>query len=222
MLRGLKQNLVCTWRPARDWARPAFECLSVSCGVMGQQWPAAGAGALGAAELGVLLALREEVTVKPTKEPPELTLDWGNRLLEGTNKIMWAPGPRRKQQWPHKRLTQTCLCVSRSLWQRHGLAMVWCRIGSTECNSACMGPFEGAHHYLHYLYSSLVSGQTTGREHSLAYQQKTGSKIYWAGPTHQNKTQFPHSQSLPSGNFHKPLILVHQREERMKTTTTEN
>ena len=25
-------------------------CLSVSCGGMGQQWPAAGAGALGAAE----------------------------------------------------------------------------------------------------------------------------------------------------------------------------
>ena len=30
------------------------------------------------------------------------------------------PGPRRKEQWPHKRLTQTCLWVSRSLWQRHG------------------------------------------------------------------------------------------------------
>ena len=40
---------------------------------MGQQWPAAGTGALGAAELGVILALREEVTVKPTIEPPELT-----------------------------------------------------------------------------------------------------------------------------------------------------
>ena len=28
-------------------------CLSVSCGGTGQQWPAAGVGALGAADLGV-------------------------------------------------------------------------------------------------------------------------------------------------------------------------
>ena len=28
----------------------------------------------------------------------------------------------------------------------------------TECNSACMGPSEGGHHYLHYLHHSLVSG----------------------------------------------------------------
>ena len=35
-----------------DWARPAFECLSVSCGGMGQQRPAAGTGTLAAADLG--------------------------------------------------------------------------------------------------------------------------------------------------------------------------
>ena len=36
-----KQNLVCTrtQRPHRDLARPAFECLSISCRYMGQQWP---------------------------------------------------------------------------------------------------------------------------------------------------------------------------------------
>ena len=33
---------------------------------------------------------------------------------------------------------------------------------------------------------------------------------------------FPHSQSLASGSFHKPLILIHQKEDRMKTTITEN
>ena len=35
---------------------------------------------------------------------------------------------------------------------------------------------------LHYLHSSLATGQTTGREHSPPYQQKTGLKIYWAWP----------------------------------------
>ena len=42
------------------------------------------------------------------------------------------------------------------------------------------------------------------------------------GPTHQSKTQFPHSQYLPSGSFHKPPILIHQSPDRMKTNQTEN
>ena len=40
----------------------------------------------------------------------ELPQDWGNRLLEGTNKAMCPPGPRRKEQRPHKRLSQACVC----------------------------------------------------------------------------------------------------------------
>ena len=47
-----------------------------------------------------------------------------------------------------------------------------CRIG------VCIGPFEGGHHYLHYLHHSLASGQTTWRKHCPAYQQKVGLKIY--------------------------------------------
>ena len=33
----------------------------------------------------------EEVTISPNTEPPELTQDWGNRLLESTNKMLCAP-----------------------------------------------------------------------------------------------------------------------------------
>ena len=51
-------------------------CLSVSCGGMGQQWTAAGAGALGAADSATAEALLEEVVINPTIEPPELTQDW--------------------------------------------------------------------------------------------------------------------------------------------------
>ena len=51
---------------------------------MGQSWPALEAGALGAADLGMVQALLEEVTVNPTIELLELTQDWENRLLEGT------------------------------------------------------------------------------------------------------------------------------------------
>ena len=63
-------------------------CLSVSCRDMGQQWPAAGTGALGAADLGMTYALLQEVAINPTIEPPELTQEWGNRLLEGTNRTL--------------------------------------------------------------------------------------------------------------------------------------
>ena len=30
----------------------------------------------------------EEVAINPTKKPPELTQDWGNKPLEGTNKCV--------------------------------------------------------------------------------------------------------------------------------------
>ena len=38
----------------------------------------------------------------------------------------------------------------------------------------------------------------------------------------RTRPSFPLRQSLPSGSFHKPLIFIHQRAERMKTTITEN
>ena len=120
--------------------------------------------------------------LNPTIEPPELTRDWGNKFLENTNKILCAPGLRRKEQWPHKRLTQICLWMSRRLWQRHGSVVACWRVGGTKCSSVYMGPFEGDHHYIHYLHHSLASGQTTGKEHSTAHQQKIGLKIYWAWP----------------------------------------
>ena len=75
--------------------------------------------------------------------------------------------------------TQTCLWVSRSLWWRCGSAVACCRVGGTKCSSTCRGPFKGGHYYLYYLHHSLVSSQTTGREHSPTHQQKIGLKIYW-------------------------------------------
>ena len=34
--------------------------------------------------------------------------------------------------------------------------------------------------------------------------------------------RFPLSQSLPSRSFHKPLILLHEKADRLKTTITDN
>ena len=54
----------------------------------------------------------------------------GKQNLEGTNRTLCTPGPRRKEQWPYKRLTQTCPWVSRSLWRRCGSAVACCRVGA--------------------------------------------------------------------------------------------
>ena len=70
----------------------------------------------------------------------------------------------KSEQWPHKRLTQTCAWVSRSLQWRHGLVVACCRVGGTQCSSVCMGPFEGGCHYLHYLHLSLAPGKQQERD----------------------------------------------------------
>ena len=44
------------------------------------------------------ITLLEEVAINPTIDLLELTQDWGNRLLEGTNKTVYTSGPRRKEQ----------------------------------------------------------------------------------------------------------------------------
>ena len=67
----------------------------------------------------------------------------------------------------------------------------------------------GGHHYLHYLHHSLASGQTTGREGDTVQRiNRNWSKdlLSMAPPT-RTRLSFRLSQSLLSGNFHKPFIL---------------
>ena len=122
--------------------------------------------------------------------------------------------PRRKEQWAHKRLTGTCLWVSRSLQQRCGLVVAYCRVGSTEGCSSYTGTFwRRLLSSLHTIVLSQVKQQGGNIENCI--------NIYWAWHPHQIKTQFP-TQSLPLRIFHELLILIHQRADRMKTTITEN
>ena len=72
--------------------------------------------------------------------------------------------------WPYMAWLIVSLSYTR-LWSMWSASLVF-----------CIGPFEGGHCYLHYLHHSLASAQATGREHSLAYQQKIGLKIYWPRP----------------------------------------
>ena len=60
----------------------------------------------------------------------ELPQNRGNKLLEGTDKTLCVPGLKRKEQRPHKRLSQTCLWESGSLQQRCGSTVAGLRIGA--------------------------------------------------------------------------------------------
>ena len=169
-------------------------------------------GGSGCSRPGCGICPLEGGAINPTIEPPELTQDWGNRLLEGTDKTLCTPRPRRKKQWPHKRLTQTCSLVFRSLWWRHGSVVACCRAGGIDCGSACRGPFEGGHHYLLYLHHSLVPGHNReGTQPRPSTENWMKDLLSMALPI-RTWPSCPYSQSLPSGNFYKPLILIPQNE----------
>ena len=93
----------------------------------------------------------------------EKPLLWLHRLFwwsNGTNKILYAPGPRRKEQWPHKRVSQTFLWVFGSLWQRH------------ESTVACCGDRDTDWHKSFWRRLPLSYHLASGREHSTTHQQK--------------------------------------------------
>ena len=62
----------------------------------------------------------------------------------------------------------------------------------------------------------VASGQTTNREGARLHPSADNwieVLLSMALPT-RARSSFPHSQSLPSGNLHKPHILIHHRAER--------
>ena len=118
--------------------------------------------------------------------------------------MMWAPGPRRKEQWPHKRLTQTCSWVFRSLWRRP-IAGLWA-LSEAVCAWNLLKKVA-----IIFITSTIVWHSLTGREHSSTHQQKIGLKIYWAWRHPSEQTQIP---PLLSGRFHKPLILIHHQDRQ--------
>ena len=161
---------------------------------------------------------------KETKNPREsdyegqwnliikLPQNWGERLLEDTNKTLCTAGPRRKEQWPHRRLSQTCLWVSRSLWQRDGLKVACRGISGTDYNSLGISPFEGV-----WPQAKPQKGNTV-----TPINKKIGFKTYWAWPSPSEQdpdspTASPYHQEASTS-----LILIHQRADRMETTITEN
>ena len=69
-------------------------------------------------------------------------------------------------------------------------------------------------------WRSLVSYSPQGHKES-DMTERLYFHLSTAPPT-RTRPSFPQSQSFPSGSFHKPLILIHQRADRLKTSITEN
>ena len=94
-----------------------------------------------------------------------------------------ALGTRRKEQWSHKRLSQTCPWVSRRLWQRCGLVVACCRVGALSAAVPAWGLLKEVP--IIFIASTIVWPQVKQQEGTQPVSsQKIGLKIY--RPSEQN------------------------------------
>ena len=124
------------------------------------------------------------------------------QLLKDTKKTLCIPGPRRKEQWPHKRLTQTCLWMPRSLQERSELGVACCSVEGSR----------GGIHYLKYLHHILVSvdgwscvpsllftwGQTMVKvikTMATSFKRSLGMYCYTQGPQPCNRPPLTHASA---------------------------
>ena len=95
-----------------------------------------------------------------------------------------------------------------------------CKCSSVLANwpqQSSISSFEGAHHYHHP---------------TIVWPQPCPSTENWIkdllsmAPLIRTRPNFPHSQSLQSGSFHKPLILIHwektMKPQSQKTNQTDH
>ena len=75
-----------------------------------------------------------------------------------------------------------------------------------------------------FITSTIVRPQVNSREGTQLHLSTENwvKDLLTMDPLIRTRPSFLLSQSLPSGSFHKPLILLHQRADRLKTTITEN
>ena len=146
----------------------------------------------------------------------------GKQTLRGHKQNLETPGPRREEQWPHKRLTQTCPAVSGTLRQRCGSEVGCCRVRGTEWGSGAWDLLREV--TIIFITSTIVWPQVNNRRGTQPHPSTENwiKDLLSMAPPIRTRPSFPFNQSLSSGSFHKPLILFHQTADRLKTTITEN
>ena len=75
-----------------------------------------------------------------------------------------------------------------------------------------------------FITSTIVWPQVNRREGTQLHPSTENWIKYLlsVAPPIRRRPSYPFSQSIPSGSFHKPLILLHQSADRLKTTVTES
>ena len=146
-------------------------------------------------------------------------------LITELSQDVCTPKPRRKEQWPQKRVKQTCLCVFWSLQWR--LCLQWPVTGSGTQTAAILG--DVACWYKSFWRRSPLSLPWFGLRSS--YMEGTQSHppaanwikdLLSMALLTRTRFSFPYTQLLPSGRLHKPLILIHQSPDRMCEAVTAN
>ena len=130
-----------------------------------------------------------------------------------------VPGPRRKEQWSHRRLACGCLGVS-----AEGMGWQWPAAGLGAGTVAVHAWDLLKEVTVIFITSTIVWSQVNSRKGTQLHQS-TESWIKDLGSMAlliRTRPSIPLSQSILSGSFHKPLILLHQRTDRLKTTITGN
>ena len=183
-------------------------CLGVSWGGTGQQWAAAGTGALGAADLGMAWGLLEEVAINPTIELPEFTEDWEIDSWKAQTETCEHQDPRERssdptRDWP--RLACECPGVSsggvRWWWPAAGLGALSVAVHAWDLLRKVT---------IIFITSTIVWPQVYSREGTQLHpsiENWIKDLLSMALPI-RPRPGIPLSQSFPSGSFHKPLILL--------------
>ena len=121
----------------------------------------------------------------------------------------------------------TCVWVSRT--SGRGVVQQWPSTGVGALNTTILGavacwhksvwsrlPFTTITNTIIWSQAKVQGGNTA---------PPINRKLLWRftehNPAHQSKTQINHRESLSSRSFHKPLIPINQRTDRMKITVIE-
>ena len=150
-------------------------------------------------------------------------------VLEWKYKTLHASRLRRKEQWPHRRLSQNYLLVLEGLLWRHGSTGAHHRDGGTGSCSPGRLPWVLT---LLVVTINPKMEPTDHRAHRACLSQakkitRKGAKPHppadnWIKAllskalSTRARLSFSHHHTLPSGGLHKPLSLLHQRADRRR------
>ena len=134
-------------------------------------------------------------------------------LLWGHGSFLLGPGAHKVLFEPSKHLWKVWGLILNTI--SHLLLSYWVVSFALGCGGSFL------------VGSNILLSVVQQRVSILEFSQETMSACTFTPPSWvalpiRTRPSFTQSQSVPSGSFHKPRILIHQRTERMKTTITEN